>query len=73
MTPSPSDPILLTLEEAGRRVGYSADHLRGEFYAGRLALKNTGTPRQRRYRVELRELQRWANDLPDAIPGQQSA
>ena len=60
--------ISMPLADAARLVGFSVDHLRKEHKAHRLTLKRSG----RKLVVLRSEIERWANDLPSAIPGRHS-
>ncbi|MGO3325350.1 hypothetical protein [Gordonia sp. (in: high G+C Gram-positive bacteria)] len=68
------DKLLYTVPEASARVSVSDDFLRAEHKEHRIRFLDISRGRGQRpvYRVEASELERWANDLPTAIPKQAS-
>lgn len=62
------EPAWLTVKQAAARYAAKPDYLRDEWRAGRLALKDIGRGRRPVYIVSVEEMDRWANDLPDAQP-----
>lgn len=63
-----TEPIALTLDQAGALVGRTARHLRDEWRAGRLSLIDVGTKSRPAYRVRPSELRRWFDAHPAAEP-----
>lgn len=60
--------IAVTLAEGAQMVGCTPQHLRDEWRAGRLSLKDKGTGKNPVYLVLVSELERWLEDMPTAVP-----
>lgn len=64
-----TEPLALDLKKAAAMVGCTPVHLRNEWRAGRISLKDKGTKGKPRYIVMYAELKRWLEqEVPTAVP-----